>query len=374
MLTAANLRKHKGQAASLLLFVIIAAMFLDIGLVIFTGAGNFFEKRAEELNAEHFTALELNEALIADELNYLENYPGVTETEALTVVGGFGNTYIGGTESHAYIFIAPASDSQKMNPCRTIGEALPLTGEGIYIPYCLFLSGGYKQGDDFKLSLSGEELKFTVAGATEEIKYGAAMNQLYRFYVSDAKYNELRQNLPDARLYLVSARLEDASDAVFLEDEFNREYQSETMLLSFGISSAAQARTLIPMIAAVFVILFAIILLVVSLIVIRFRIVSSILGNMTNIGAQKAVGFRSVQIILSIALQFGIISAAGCVIGVSLAQPAIPAITRVMEPVYALVWEPRFDPLSAFISFLAVMFMVILVSFLSARGINKLHP
>ena len=39
MLTAANLRKNKGQTVSLLLFVLIAAMLMNIGLTIFFGIG-----------------------------------------------------------------------------------------------------------------------------------------------------------------------------------------------------------------------------------------------------------------------------------------------------------------------------------------------
>jgi hypothetical protein len=37
----------------------------------------------------------------------------------------------------------------------------------------MFINGKYEIGDDFKLFFSGTEINFTIAGATEEIAFGA---------------------------------------------------------------------------------------------------------------------------------------------------------------------------------------------------------
>jgi putative ABC transport system permease protein len=57
MLTTANFRKNKSQTVSLLLFVVIAALILNTGLVIYLGVGGFFDERSEQLNAPHYATL-----------------------------------------------------------------------------------------------------------------------------------------------------------------------------------------------------------------------------------------------------------------------------------------------------------------------------
>jgi hypothetical protein len=58
MMAAANIRKSKGQAVGMLILMLISAMFLYIGLVMYFGVERFFDARAEELNAPHFVTLQ----------------------------------------------------------------------------------------------------------------------------------------------------------------------------------------------------------------------------------------------------------------------------------------------------------------------------
>jgi putative ABC transport system permease protein len=370
MLTIANLRKNKGQTASLLLFVIIAAMFLNIGLVIFFGINRFYDERADELNAAHLAIIDANPNLLDEQLRYLQSVEGVTETEVLPVVGGLGNAYLGGTEGIAYIFFTTVSAEKTMNPCTLVGDFVPLTGNAIYLPYFMELNYGYEIGDSFKLGLAGVELEFSFAGSTEEIMYGSVMNSVYLFYVADEKFAELQKEFPDHCLNLVSARFADSADATLHANG----WQSETLLGATYYELGKMGRTMIPTIAAIFVVIFAMVLLAVSMIVIRFRITNSIEESMTNIGALKAVGYTSKQIIASLVLQFALIAGVGGLLGVTASLPALPAIVCIMKPIYALVWKPSFDLVSALISVAAVLFAVLFIAYLTARRINKLHP
>jgi len=119
---------------------------------------------------------------------------------------------------------------------------------------------------------------------------------------------------------------------------------------------------------------FAALLLAVSLIVIRFRINNSIEENMRGIGVQKAVGFRSKQIILAIAVQFTSVALVGGAVGIALAYAAIPVIMGILEPMLALLWKPGFDLAASAVSILSVLVVVSSISYLSARKISKLQP
>lgn len=50
-LSIANIRKTKGHSVSILLMFIIAAMLLNLGLLVFVNFGGYFEKVTKELKS-----------------------------------------------------------------------------------------------------------------------------------------------------------------------------------------------------------------------------------------------------------------------------------------------------------------------------------
>ncbi|MCL2518448.1 MAG: ABC transporter permease [Oscillospiraceae bacterium] len=375
MLTAANFRKNTSQAISLLAFVLVAAMLLNLGLVIFTGIGKFFDYRAEQNHMAHYTTIYYTGAESIDKgLEFFDNYSGVTETETLSAIGGMGDFFTNDLKSTGFIFFVADTGNQRMDAPSVVGESLPFEGDAIYIPYFMMLSGGYRIGDAYKLNLSGTELNFTIAGGIEEIMFGAQMNTIYRFYIPEERYNEFKTQFPANDLTLISARLKNVDDTVFMQADYNKAVSNEGLYYDFIYDNAKQARTMIPVVAAIIVTVFAILLLIISLIVIRFRINNSIEENMTNIGVQKAVGYRSVQIVLAIVLQFGLVAVIGGTMGIAISLAIIPAIMKILEPMIALVWNPGFDIFSMAVSIVSALLLVILTAFISAQRINKLHP
>lgn len=369
-LSAANLRKSKSQAISLVLLVTIAAMFLYMGFVMFFGMGRFFDERAEQLNAPHYTVFTNN----AERIELIKNFDGVGEVEIQEVVAGF--TFFGGSMNALIMAFARVDENLKLNPLAIVGDALPLEGNAIYLPHGVMLGSGLRLGDDIVLSFSGTELYFVVAGSHEDIMGS-------RLYVSEAAFYRIWQKFPNNRQNLVSARRAyENQDFGYLQllgwEVANLTSSDENDAEMEGFSrqrwQAENAALTVPQIAAVFMTAFAVILLVVCLIVIRFRIINDIEENMTNIGTLKAVGFRNVQIILSIMLQFGTLAFFGGILGLAASQFVLPFATGIVEPMLGLRWIPSFYIYYALASLVAVLLVASLTSLLSSRKINKLHP
>ena len=373
MLASANLKKSKSQTVSMLLFMLIAAMLLNIGLVMFFGVGGLFDERAEATHSSHFMAIYTNAIQTGSQMDYIKNSPGVVETFRQNTVGGFGDYEIDGANNIAFMYFAKVESNQKMDAPVLIGDYRPLTGDGIYIPYFMMLLNDYKIGDAFTVNISGTALRFTIAGASEEIMLGAQYNTLHRFYVSDVMFEELQRTLPDGAHDILLARFENSDDAMFFQAEYNRDVSNEGLVFTLIIDDAKQARTMIPMIAAIIVTAFSIILLAVSLIVIHFRIVNSIEEGMVNIGTLKSMGYKSGQIISSIVMQFGSVSLFGAIPGIALSYAVLPLISGMLRPMIALVWNPKFEPVTALIPFMLILASISLFSYLSSRRIKKLH-
>ncbi|MCL2757389.1 MAG: ABC transporter permease [Coriobacteriia bacterium] len=381
-LAKANIRKNKGQAASLLILVLIATLLLNTGLVLFIGVGEFFDKRADELNAAHALILQDSAITTSEQMRYLKNYPGVTEYERHEVIADQGDYFLNGVKAPAIIVFSNAADKQNMNPPSFIGEFKPLTNTSVYVPYLMKVAGGYELGDDYQINLAGKEMHFTIAGFTEEIHFGSLMNNIYRFYVSDATYKRFIEEFPAQQRYLQAVRMTESSAGTQLILDYAKKFiysedtNENTALFAFSLShdSTKTPRTLISTIMAMVVVAFAVILLIISLVVIRFRIVNSIEEEMTNIGALKATGYLSSQIISSLVLQFASLAVVGGILGLAVSQLTLPVVAGILETQSALTWKPGFDLGLAALSFLAAVLCVILVTFVVALRIRKLHP
>ncbi|MCL1872986.1 MAG: FtsX-like permease family protein [Clostridiales bacterium] len=382
MLALANIRKNKGSAISLLVFALIAATLLNLGLVMSLDYGKHFDTRAEQLRTPHVVIVQ-SEVLTTDEQkNYLENYPGVIEVEKQNILSGFGDHYLNGSNAECIVIFANAAGEQHMNPPQLIGESYPLDNESIYVPYLMKAGGGHDLGGRYQINFAGEELYFTIAGFTEELPFGALMNNVYRFYVSEERYAALAADFPDQHACLQSARLFEKSLGLQLELDYAKEFSftedneepSQVHSFSFAYNVIKSTRTMIPSIMSIIVIAFAVILFCISLIVIRFRILNSIEEGLTNIGALKALGYRSRQIIISIVWQFGGITIIGVLAGIILSRFFLPLIGRILEAQSALIWEPGFNWGLAALSLLFLTFSVALISFIVAGRIRKLHP
>ena len=385
LLAMASIRKSKGQALGMVALMLASVLLLNVGLVMYFGVGDFFDERAEELNTAHFAALKSEFAPSDAQIYFMQQYPGVIELETQSIIAGAGGFYSDGAQSFGIILIASGMDDQKMNPPKLIGESAPLVGNAIYVPHPIFLNDNYRVGDDFKLNLLGTEIDFVIAGSTEEILFGALNEPFWRFYVSGVMFQELQEAFPIGRVTLLSARMEDIDDAVFLyanyiNEFFGTGYNSFPALTAFeGLfpmtyDLARQERTIIPMIVAAFLTGFSIILLVVGMIITRFRINNSIEEGMTNIGILKAIGYRNYQIIVSIMVQFGLIVLVGGALGAASSRIALPALIQVTESMLGLPWIPDFNAPIIILSILSVLFATLLISLASSGRINKLYP
>jgi len=383
MLAKANLRKNKGQAATLCIMMLIVTMFLNIGIVMFTGMGSFLNQRAEALNAPHFITL-LSEFKISDaQMQFVQQNPHVTATETQNVVFGPGEFFIGdGTGDFGWFAIARKCESQQMNPPTLIGDALPLTGDAAYIPHFIMLMGGFELGDTIRFNVSETELYFTIAGSTEDIFFGAMHHTIRRVYVSDETFYRLQAQLPDNNHTLLFAQLESMAYVgsftnAYVDMVTNLEVAPDTQLvLNFTINyeTIRNSHVDIASLMGIFLSAFALILLVVSLIAIRFRINNTIDESMINIGALKAIGYRNRQIIWSILLQFGSIALAGGIIGVFVSQVVLPFVIGILGAMFPFSWVPGVNIPVKLIILVFVMACVLCFSLISTRRIYKLFP
>ncbi|BCJ99292.1 ABC transporter permease [Anaerocolumna chitinilytica] len=380
MLSFSNIRKNKGQSINLLAVILITGFLLNLGLLLLINFTKFYDSLSEEVNSPHAAFLVNRSAYSTAQSDYLKSYPGVTETEEQEVLSDSAGIKYNGDKIPGMFIMVKASEKQDMNPLKLIGPSNPLDENSIYLPYLMKSGGKMNLGEDFFISIEGKEYHFTIAGFTEEVYFGSNTIQCYRFYLSDEGYEKLHKSIPTSSSILQTVRLEKAALSNELMKDFSNKfyYQASAGNTSTYFSSSytevKTSRTFLSGITSMILVALAAVILLVSLVVIRFRIHNTIDESMVNIGVLKAIGYQSRQIIASLVLQFTGIATVATLLGTALSYAVLPIISDILKIQTALIWKQEFDPMISSITLLIIVLFVFADTVLTALRIRKMHP
>ena len=380
LLAKANIRKTKGQTAVLAILFLIASAMLNIGLILALGFGNFFENTVEELSTAD-TYFVVSEAIYNDEIeSYFQDSNEVSDFQMNDIL------FLGTTlEWNGEDFDWQASfwnkdETRNLNQWKYVGETLSNAPDNaIYVPYIYNLVGGYELGDELLLTVEEEELSFVVAGYIEAI-YHDRMMLGDVFLVSSPQFQDLSQKFDDAGIVSIAANgienhARTTSDLLELVDMSEvAGMPGFNTIMGFDQDIMAESRTGMAMLTAAMLIVFTVIVIAVCLLVIRFRISSSIEEDIQKIGSLQSVGYTSKQLNLSFVLQYASIAFLACLAGVVPAYLMLPAVGDILAQQSGFLWVPGVDLVLNLVALVALTFVVAVIAFLSARRVRKITP
>ena len=377
--TYANLRGRKSQAASLLFFVFLATVFLSLGLLLM-GLGDAYDSRSEADHAPHVVLIETNSLYSPAQDDFVRDYPGVTEMEKVPSVLVKADLMYAGSTVARFIAMIDESAAGQMNGLTVMTGTAPEADADVCVPYILKAGGGYRLGDTLTLTVSGVAWSYHISCFTEDLMFGPSTIEVLQFYVTHGEYVRRAAANPDMMGVTLRARMADPADGDRMSNLFTRHFFIDQQIDPDGwwwgmtYSIAKQMTTYLAAMTASLIILFAVILVVVSLLVIRFRIRNSIEETMTNTGVLKAIGYTDGQLILATLLQFCTVAAIGIVAGTGAGYAAIPVFWRVFEAETAMQWRPGFEPVRSLGTMAGVLAAVVLVTWLTARRLRTMTP
>lgn len=381
-LTTANLRRSKGSSLSLVVLILIASMLLNVGLGIFVKVGPFFLDKVEETKGAHAIVILHNDLYKPEYKEFWKDRPQVTEVETESMVYmGQASIQIGTSELGLATAFLNRDNPRQIAPFEPIEQIEVPSEQAIYVPLPL-KSGGYELGDTLAVTYLNQEYRYTVAGYYESTSFGMVNAGALKFFLTDAGYKKLEEAIGElAGSSMLSIRMKDPEQSTGLLSDF----KSQTDVQLSGANSffktnvidfigMSMSSTMMISIFAMLLAAFAWIIVIVALIVIRFRVVNSIEDQMINIGALGALGYTSRQITASMVLLFMLLGVTGAVLGIGLSYAVSPWVDGLMSSLAGLHWDSGFHPGVDMISILTVLFLVLLVTLLASRRIKKLPP
>ena len=154
----------------------------------------------------------------------------------------------------------------------------------------------------------------------------------------------------------------------------SKDGESTSYIWDIDVEVVKSVNTLIINIVAMILVAFAIIIVLVSLIVIKYRVSNSIEDGMANIGTLKAIGYTSRQILSSMIVQFSLIAFSASVVGIGLSYCLMPFVGSIISALSGLLWTQRFDMVINLVNIFIVVLCVVMVTLFSAFRIRKIQP
>jgi putative ABC transport system permease protein len=381
-LAMANIRKNKSATASLFIFILIASLLLNIGLMVITQINTFFDNKNEQLKDSHVTFVMDRESYHPTYGEFLVNYPGVKDTEIEDIISmdianfKFGN---GELTSGAIIFNADAN--RHIGKLKLIEKLNTSSNNEIFVPYSFKTNGGYGLGDDITLTYRDKDYVYRISGFFETTMMGTNNIGIMKLMLPETSYQKLGNELDNqSKATVLSAIMKDKAQSSKLNNDFIKEVQKSQedeptpYTIGLDIELVKNVSTLTINFIATILVAFAAIIVLVSLIVIRFRVSISIEDGMANIGVLKAIGYTSWQILSSIILQFILIVLCGSVVGIALSYVLMPFFGGIISSLSGLIWVQRFDIIINLVSIILVVVCVVIVTLLSAFRVRTILP
>lgn len=381
LFAGSNIRRSKGQTAAVAVLALLAAVMLNLWLMLTMDYKQNFDRCHDRLNAEHALVVISDDGSDGSDVReYLaETAEKDSRTveysieDALLMVGSL--PYNNGEINGNFVFLEKQAALNRSVGKIEIVEDSSCTS-GIYLPL-LYKTGDIAVGKPVRLSLFGEELEFTVCGFFNSAMAGTHNCSLVEMILTKDAYESLEKAGYVYNAAICSVRIADKREsedyAAMLSSAVTAKYPGR-----FGVSTSyalvTTSRYVSQMICSAVISAMAFLVLLIALIVMASNIVNYIQENMRNLGALKALGYTSRQLIGALVLQFLGIWLVVAIVGIGVTYCLFPEVNVMMVAQTGIPYEMHFLLLPALITLVLLGGAVCLAVWLASRRIKRIDP
>lgn len=374
-----NIRKAKGQTTAIIVLVLLASLMMNLWLMLTADYKKNLDRTFDRLNDGHVTisAYHRGEDFSDFIKTTLENRSDVTEyciTDAFAWVGSFD--FNGGETNSNFIFMEKnAALSRSVGKVEIVEDSE--YSSGIYLPMLYGTSGNYSVGDEIELSMGSETLKYTVCGFLNSASAGSHNCSMCIMALTEDKYNELSELGIIPNSTLISIRINDKYNSETVETELNDAIAGEFPDINASSTSymlVSTSRYISQSICAAILSAMAFLVTLIAAVVISSNVINYIQEDMQNLGAMKAIGYKSGQLISALISQFSGIALVTAIIGIALSYAVFPALNEMMISQTGIPYAVNFLPIPCVVTVVFTVGVIAAAVYFSAKRIKKIEP
>lgn len=378
LMARSNLRKAKGQTAAIIVLVLLAAAMMNLWLMLASDYKQNYDRCHDRLNDGHVNMAAYTSGGEFGEFvsGWLDKRDDVEEYSIDETYGWVGSfNYNGGEVNTNLIFMEKDTAlSRKVGKVEITEDSG--YSEGIYLPV-LYGKGGYKCGDEIELSMGSEKLKYTVCGFLNSASAGSHNCGMCVMLLTEDKYNELEKSGIVPEMSLISVRIADKTDSEAVESAFNdavTEKYPNINKVSNTYTMTASSRYISQSICVSILSALAFLIILIAVVVIASNVMNYINEYIKNLGAMKAVGYKSGQLISVLIVQFAGLALVTAIAGIALSYGIFPSLNEMMIAQTGIPYSAAFLPIPCIITILITAGAAAAAVYFSAKRIRKIEP
>ena len=373
-----NLKKKKSDVIVLMCLVTLATMLLYISMTVLSNTNNVVDKAYETYNTADYVYF----AFGSSPEQYEEIFTSqeeVTEFESSFCLLNVDGDYRGekDKEEEPYVFIIGAIEEER-NICRIPTENMANTKKNsIILPYYLAVANSYEIGESFYLTLGEKEYEFEIMGFSEDPMFSSPTNiAMYRIYITEEYLEEIMKDgkMDFYKGYEFKMKLNGSPDEAekkylsILRSEIGNSGDN----LGLSWESMKSGISLMSDIGMGIILVFAVLLVVIAMLIIRFSVRNFIEENLKNIGILQASGYTAKELRSSSLLEILMITITGEALGLVFGYACGGIIGNMESIMMGLKWNQGFDFKCALISVVGITLVILCITFLSAKVYGKI--
>lgn len=386
LIAKSNMRKRKSNVVILFVLVMLATMLLYTSINVLKNIDGFLDEKNEARNGAHVCLLTTDNYM--DEIEeIIKKEKGFSNMEselflASPVANKFKNLTKKQDEENMSIAFQDISVSKTISNWDIVDKADTLEKNSIVMPMYLKVANDYETGDEVSIEIGKEMHTFVIYGFTEDPMFATPSNiTIYRCMITHDMFEEIKEKTTTIIPYRIyNIRLKDVSSSETYKNNIFKQITSKIDDPAFNIwfttnfTSMKLGTSMFINILMVVLAGFSVLVILISIVVIRFSITANLEDNLSNIGILEALGYTSKQLIKSIILEYGLITMAGIAVGFLLAKVASNKIGAVVSSSIGLIWTPQADFLVAGITVIAIVILIFLAINATAKKYKKITP
>ena len=319
-----DLKRKRAMNAILLVFIILASMFVSSGMSNIITVTTALDSYFEMADVPDYFALSENKSCSKDIYGTLENASAIDEfrIEEFVRMSQSNITRDGeplNASNLSQTLVLQSSRDMGINYFLDDGSILKSVPKGkIYTAGFTEKNMGLKVGDKITVEIEGISREFTFAGGFKDAVFGPELMGFKRFILNDDDFEEYMsdetiKNIYGGKLlYIHTADLDKTlSQIADISDSFTFSGNSEMLDQAY----------IFDMIITGLILVVSLILIIISFTVLRFTIAFTLSEEFREIGVMKAIGIRNIKIRGLYLTKYFAISVVGAAIGFVFSYP-----------------------------------------------------
>lgn len=378
-----RIKKRKGSAVTLFFLIMAATILFYTGINVLGSIGSFQEEKNESQNGMHFQLVGTTgyDNAVTDILKEEAGYDGHETENALYSMTYWNvkNEKMNAESESMMMAFCVYNEDRKILHFDVTDSTSSLKKNEIYAPAYLKTAKGYQTGDYLEIEEDGERYSFRIAGFVEDM-YCAnpASWSVYRCHVTQETYEKLKTSEQFKEMRNYNVRLKNSKKSAEYEEHITGKIVNSEktagmeILAALNFSTMSNANIVMINIVMGIMTVFAVCIVLTSLVVIRFNIVTNLENNLPNVGILESMGYTVKQLIASVFLEYFVISTAGILAGLLVAFSISNLVSGVVSGTVGLFWKAKISIPAIVITVLVMMIAIALVCWFVTKRYKRI--